>query len=236
MESAIDFNWIKTKGAEEYLSGLFHKGERKQFGLLEKPSLAPDHAISYAKYKIFLVGKSGSGKSSVVCNLTGRLASKINPYTPGIEVGLVYWPVRLISTGKILYFSLYLWDAGDQACKTYEHVLPACTEDADCILFTFSFTDRSSFNEVSTNHNQLIQVPNQKKEPLRVMLGTKTDLYAHSDLADREIQDLSEQLQVPVLRICNIESDKEKHFEQSAQFLNSLCNLLWLRDEDMAGA
>ena len=232
--NAVDFAWTKTRGAEDYISTLYLNGQRKQFGLLEKPSLPPQKIVNFVKYKIFLCGKYGTGKSSTISNLLGNY-SNVPAHTPGIQTGLIHWPVRLVSTGQILFFSLTFWDAGDTACKKFEHILPACIEDVDCIMFTFAFNDRQSYNDISQTYANLSSF-NMKKEPLRVVLGTKSDQYIHSDISDEELESVREQLQAKVLRIRNVHSSTDASFESNSQFLNSLCNLLWLRDEELAAS
>ena len=233
MTKVVDFEWINTKASEDYVNSLFSHGRRKQFGLLEKPSLPPNKNISFVKYNIFLSGKAGVGKSSTVHNLLGTPHIKASSYSAGISIGLVYWPVRLISTGQILFFTLNFWDAGDYALKKFEHILPACIDNVDCIMYTFSFIDRHSFNEITQNHNMLSH-QNYKKEPLRIILGTKADKYSESDITDDELKSLSDQLQANVLRIQNVEANTKENFVKNSTFLNSLCDFLWLRDEKIA--
>ena len=225
----IDFDWINTEGAKDYVNALFNKnGSRKQFGLLEKPSLKPDQSISYVKYKLFLCGNSCTGKTSTLANLLGQDAEKVSPNTPGMNIGRVYWPVRIVSTGKIIYLNLQFWDAGDQACKTFEHVVPTCMEQVDCLLLCFSMTDRSSFNDVVATSNQLCSVAS--KGPLKVIVATKMDQCIKSDISDQEIVQISEQIEAYALKICNVL--EKNRFNEITYFLNNLSNYLILRDEN----
>ena len=229
-KQVIDFDWINTDGAKDYVNALYSKnGKRKQFGLLEKPSLKPDQPISYVKYKLFLCGKTCTGKTSTLANLLGQDTENIYPNTPGMNIGRVYWPVRIVSTGKILYLDLQFWDAGDQACKTFEHVVPACMESVDCLLLCFSMTDRSSFNDIVATSNQLCSVAS--KGPLKVVVATKIDQCIKSDISDEEIVQVSEQIEAYALKICNV-LDKNR-FEEITYFLNNLSNYLILRDENV---
>lgn len=42
----------------------------------------------------------------------------------GIQTQVVFWPAKLVDTGKIIMFRLQFWDAGDAALKKFDHILP----------------------------------------------------------------------------------------------------------------
>lgn len=46
----------------------------------------------------------------------------------GIETTLVYWPVKLKKSGKVLFFRLQLWDCGENALRRFDHLLPVSTK------------------------------------------------------------------------------------------------------------
>ncbi|CAH1775570.1 unnamed protein product, partial [Owenia fusiformis] len=117
--------------------------QRKTFGLLERPSFPPQAAPDLFQYKIFVAGKSGVGKSSMVANLTGHPVSRSHIETAGIQTYTVYWPAKLIEIDKVIMFQLQFWDAGENAIKKFDHILPACKDRNDAVLLTFSFTDKS---------------------------------------------------------------------------------------------
>lgn len=50
---------------------------------------------------------------------------KLNNSTsvPGINVTVVYWPVKLISTSKVLLFRLEFWDASELSLKKFKYIL-----------------------------------------------------------------------------------------------------------------
>ncbi|WAR14808.1 CPLN2-like protein, partial [Mya arenaria] len=93
-----------------------------QPGLLERPPLAAH--LEEARYKIFVAGKSGVGKSATVAKLTGHDIPKTHMETPGLQTSTCFWPGKIIDVNK------------------------ACTERVDCILFLFSLVDKSSFDEL----------------------------------------------------------------------------------------
>lgn len=42
----------------------------------------------------------------------------------GIETKVVYWPVKLRESGKVLFFRLQLWDCGENALRRFDHLFP----------------------------------------------------------------------------------------------------------------
>nr|CAB3233406.1 REM2- and Rab-like small GTPase 1 [Phallusia mammillata] len=235
MSAGVDDEWLKTAAAQDYLNSILQRGKRKQFGLLEHPSLPPQKAVSVIKYKVFVCGKASVGKSATIAKLAGTKVNKHVNETAGIETTSLYWPVRLITNGKVVFFYLQLWDVGDNAINKFDHILPACKEDVDCILFTFSLTDRTSFVEVP--HYMTRMSDGTEKPPARIVIATKADQYIHSDISEREIQDLSETHEVPVLRINNLSQsfgDGYESIKDVALVLNKLCESLWIRDQQLS--
>ena len=237
----IDMNWISSPSAEPYVTSLYQSKQQRLFGLLEQPALPPQKTVSFVKYKLFICGKSNVGKTSSLRTLVGGKVSKPSNETTGIETSVVHWPVRLSSSGQILFFSLNFWDVGDQVCKKFDHILPACLEDVDCVLYTFSVTDRSSFKELPSYRNRF-SLKDSERAPLSVIIATKTDQYIHSDIQDIEISNLSEQLDATVLKLSNVSknflthSDKHQFARKdTCDFLNTLCDLLWKRDQYLSG-
>ncbi|KFP75838.1 REM2- and Rab-like small GTPase 1, partial [Acanthisitta chloris] len=89
---------------------IFHKNQRKVFGLLEHPALPPTLAAPIATYKLFLSGKSGVGKTSLVASLAGTPVSPGHHETLGIEVTTVYWPAKPWDSSRPVIFQLQFWD------------------------------------------------------------------------------------------------------------------------------
>lgn len=91
-------------------------------GILEKPSLPS--SIEEVTYKIFMIGRSGVGKTSVITRLAGF--SEPNNYieTNGIKKTNVFWPVKIWD--KVILFKLQFWDTSESSIKKYNHILPVC--------------------------------------------------------------------------------------------------------------
>lgn len=95
-------------------------------GLLEKPSVPP--SFNQVFYKLAVIGKSGVGKTALVCLLSNQkdlvASSQIPPgETPGVRVTTIYWPAK-INRSHIFLFQLDFWDSGETASKKYNHILP----------------------------------------------------------------------------------------------------------------
>ena len=44
--------------------------------------------------------------------------------TAGIQTSTVYWPAKMADIDKIVMFQLQFWDAGENALKKFDHVMP----------------------------------------------------------------------------------------------------------------
>ena len=90
---------------------------------MEKPNIPP--SIKILNFKLYLVGKAGVGKTSLVSYLSG-VPDWTNVHhqgeTPGVRATQIYWPARIQS--QLLMFQLDLWDSGETASKKYGHIMP----------------------------------------------------------------------------------------------------------------
>ena len=48
----------------------------------------------------------------------------------------------------MLLFQLQFWEAGESSAKRFDHVLPACKDKSDAILFLFSHVNKNSLVEL----------------------------------------------------------------------------------------
>ncbi|KAK2557627.1 Ciliogenesis and planar polarity effector 2 [Acropora cervicornis] len=220
--SIVQFKWQETPEGREFLGGILHRNRRKSFGLLETPSLPPQLSVETASFKIVLTGKPGVGKTSTVAKLLGQEVPKFHIETPGIQTSVVYWPVKLKDSQKVVMFKFQFWDCGENAIRKYDHLLPALKDKADAALFLFSFTDS-----------------------ICDLTFIKLDQILNSDFTEQEMREFEQQWRVPVLRIANVTGrrladgrglDGRADITDVAPFLNSLAELLWQRDHVTVGA
>ncbi|XP_029358591.1 ciliogenesis and planar polarity effector 2 [Echeneis naucrates] len=229
--SVIVADWHRCKESKEYFSKLLHKKRRKKFGLLESPVMPPHAAVDTVHYKIFLSGKSGVGKTALAARLAGLNIPNSHYETTGIETTVVYWPVKLRDSGRVLFFRLQLWDCGENALRRFDHLLPSCKEQVDAVLFLFSFTDRTSFDDLS---NQIAKWTRPSVgQVVKVVVGTKFDLFMHCDVAERDVRGFQETWRLPLLQMGGEASDG---LGDIAPLLNCLTEQLWHQDCVAAGS
>ncbi|XP_007550818.1 ciliogenesis and planar polarity effector 2 [Poecilia formosa] len=223
-------DWHRCKDSKEYFNKIIHKKNRKNFGLLESPVMPPYAAVDTLDYKIFISGKSGVGKTALAARLAGLNIPSVHHETTGIQTTVVYWPVKLRENGRVLFFRLQLWDCGENALRRFDHLLPSCKEQVDAVLFLFSFTDRTSFQDLS---NQITKWTESTDCLVKVVVGTKFDLFMHCDVAERDVRKFQETWRLPVLHSGGEVSDG---LGDVAPILNCLAENLWHQDCVRAGA
>uniref|UniRef100_UPI0037E76A29 ciliogenesis and planar polarity effector 2 n=1 Tax=Semicossyphus pulcher TaxID=241346 RepID=UPI0037E76A29 len=229
--SVVVADWHRCKDSKEYFSKILHKKRRKHFGLLESPVMPPHVSVDTVHYKIFISGKSGVGKSALAARLAGLNTPNMHYETTGIETTVVYWPVKLRESGRVLFFRLQLWDCGENALRRFDHLLPSCKEQVDAVLLLFSFTDRTSFDDLS---NQIAKWSGtSQSRVVKLAIGTKFDLFMHCDVSERDVRDFQESCGLPVLRSGGEVSDG---LGDVAPILNCLAENLWHQDCVTAGS
>ncbi|XP_067422322.1 ciliogenesis and planar polarity effector 2 [Emydura macquarii macquarii] len=239
--SVIVPDWHKSPEGKEYLATILRKNKRKFFGLIERPVLPPQMATDIASYKIFVSGKSGMGKTAMVAKLAGLEVPSVHHETTGIQTTTVYWPAKLRDSGRALIFRFHFWDCGEAALKKFDHILPACKEKADCILFLFSFTDRSSFDDLP---NQISRVMEGSENLVKIVIGSKFDQFMHTDVTEQDLTEFRRAWRLPVLRMKSVNGprladgrtlDGRAGLLEVAHVLNGLAEHLWYQDQVMAG-
>lgn len=199
--SVIVPDWHESAQGKEYLACVLRKSRRRVFGLLERPVFPPPVAIDTASYKIFVSGKSGVGKTALVAKLAGLEVPVVHHETTGIQTTVVFWPAKLQASDRVVMFRFEFWDCGESALKKFEHMLPACKENADAFLFLFSFTDRASFEDLP---GQLARVAGEAPGVVRMVIGSKFDQYVHTDVPERDLAAFRQAWPLPLLRVKSV--------------------------------
>ncbi|XP_062853058.1 ciliogenesis and planar polarity effector 2 [Trichomycterus rosablanca] len=222
--SIIVSDWHRTSESREFFNKILQKKKRRKFGFLDAPVMPPHLKVDTVRYKVLLSGKSGVGKTTLAARLAGLDMPSMHYETTGIETSVVWWPVKLRESGRKLFFQFQLWDCGESAMHRFDHMLPSCKEQVDAILFLFSFTDSNSFEDIS-NHMSRITEPSESL--VRLVVGTKFDLFMHTDVTESEITRFQEEQGIPVFRVGG---DVSGGFGEVAPLLNALAENLWHQD------
>lgn len=193
--------------------------------------MSPAAAVDTVHYKIYLSGKSGVGKTSVVARLAGLSIPSTHYETTGIETTIVYWPVKIKDTGQVLFFRLQLWDCGETALRRFDHLLPSCKDQVDAVLFLFSFTDRTSFEDLPNQISKWTGPPLDRV--VKLVVGTKFDLFMHCDVMEKDVTAFRSSWGFPLLRVGGEVSDG---LGDVSPLLNCICENLWHQDCVRAGA
>ena len=93
-------------------------------------------------------------------------------------------------------FKLGLWDAGENTLKKFVHILPACKDKVDAVIFSFSFEDKASFKDLPQQMARVVGADDS------VVMGTKLDLAA-SEATGRVVQEFEAAWKLPVLDMRN---------------------------------
>lgn len=235
--SLIDFKLFNNKSCESIIAPLMKRNVRKRFGILETPTHISDCYDGVVSYKIFVCGKSSSGKTSLISKLCGKDQVESSSETLGIETSVLYWPVRIIETKKTIMFKITFWDVGEANLNAYSYLLPSCLEEVDCVLYLFSLKSKGSWDSLPS----LITKVNTGEDVLEACIGTHFDSSSSSEICLKMMKDFEDSWKFPVLTIRNIGSRQIKFkqpyeaFNDVAPLLNRLCELLWYNDQIKAG-
>nr|XP_025134671.1 REM2- and Rab-like small GTPase 1 isoform X2 [Bubalus bubalis] len=173
------------------------------------------------------------------CSASSRLW--LGLHLAGIQTTVVFWPAKLQASDHVVMFRFEFWDCGESALKKFEHMLPACKENADAFLFLFSFTDRASFEDLP---GQLARVAGEAPGVVRMVIGSKFDQYVHTDVPERDLAAFRQAWPLPLLRVKSVPGrrladgrtlDGRAGLADVAHVLNGLAEQLWHQDQVAAG-
>ncbi|XP_057194251.1 ciliogenesis and planar polarity effector 2 isoform X2 [Triplophysa rosa] len=192
--SIIVSDWHRFPDSREFFSRILHKKRRRKFGLLEAPMMPPHMNVDTVRYKVFISGKTGVGKSALAARLAG------------------------------LDFPKMHYETTESAMRRFDHMLPSCKEQVDAMLFLFSFTDRGSFEDLS---NQISRITESSDRVVKLVVGTKFDLFMHTDVTESDVTRFKEVWGLPVFRVGG---DVSAGLGEVAPLLNALAENLWYQD------
>jgi len=149
----------------------------KELNNINKPL---DEIKSYV-IKCVILGDSSVGKTSIInYYLTNKMKNT------DTTLGAIFWLIeKQIENGD--FIKLNVWDTAGQ--ERYNSLIPMYTRSSDIIIFTFSLTDRVSFEN-------LVKWKNTTKycsdvENLKfVIVGNKSDLENYICITDKDIKNM----------------------------------------------
>ncbi|GAB5368787.1 hypothetical protein AAMO2058_001349800 [Amorphochlora amoebiformis] len=199
-------SWLTSNKCQELRAKL------KQF--LEHDALFGDlkgfGATRTAEFKVAVVGRQKSGKTSTIYNLCG-IQTKDSRYlaTSGLAEYNAYWLLKLKSGGVPFTVRLRLWDAGalcmgDQKTrrKTLGRFSRMQASNADAVIYVCSATSSLSFHQIRT---QILE--NSYPIPLpkiRTVIMTQTDMWVRKEVCTRELRSLESECKVRTFGISNL--------------------------------
>ncbi|KAK0161898.1 hypothetical protein PV327_008299 [Microctonus hyperodae] len=228
MSGAINMNWLNSAEGESLLHHFYDHALKKRriYGILERPPVPS--SIEEVTYKIFMIGRPGVGKTSVIARFSGvineqRICSEIS----GIRRTIIYWPVKIWD--KVVLFKLNFWDTSENSIKKYNHILPTCKDKVDAVCSVFSFQDMTSFTDIPYLMNSMSNI---KERPANIVIGTKYKPWSASAVTESQIKEFENKWKIKVLKIDVNKSTTRPEIFDCAQQLNSICKALWNRDQD----
>ena len=134
--------------------------------------------------KVILVGESGTGKTNLIAVASGEKFIEDNLTTTTCS----YMQTQVTING--VKYKINLWDTMGQ--ERYRSLTKIFFKDSKIVLFVYDITKRESFN----------LLPNWKKiideilgdEPLRGVVGNKSDLYLKEEVSEEEGRQYAENI------------------------------------------
>ena len=200
----VDKGWhwsMAAGGGRDFLDRVFPTGSRVM-GLLDEPQLPPDFPVSRISFKVALVGGSGVGKSALMANLCGLPVPVQHVETGGCDVCHAYWPVRL-ARGQILLVRFQFWDVGSVAARKFSYLRDASLAGAQAILYCFSTTDRTTFEELPALMDAVAAAGGRGRTG--VIVGTKHDKGTQQQVTEAELASLSAERGMAAYRVSAFE-------------------------------
>ena len=161
----LNRDWIHSLDCKGFLEGLLNEdGTRKFFNFYDSPpipkSIREDLKPEIKKFKVYMIGKPGAGKTSTSNTLIGLKSDSKVYESLGLIVQTIYWPVcEARKSGKTTLVCLELWDCGSRVSAQYPYLMQQCTKDASACLLLFSLTDRLSWDEMPGLMGRAAELP-----------------------------------------------------------------------------
>ncbi|XP_075258068.1 ciliogenesis and planar polarity effector 2-like [Convolutriloba macropyga] len=257
----VDFEWSTSTEGKRHInaSKCFHSNSNASCGLLEQPSaLLPQIGSGKStpkvqKHKVLVCSPIGKvGKTSLIAKLCGNAPPKRDLETAGLVGHLRYWPVKIKSSGEVVYFQLMFLEYGLSAEKNYPSVVKLALDGCEALIIAFSLTNKNSFdmlpNTIQTMKDKFQNYSMADMPPEIVVVGTHADAVQQIEVSQQDLTEFRRDF-YPVFRFkcsnstANVPSialptteDESKRLtldSETISFMNNFCNFLLLRDTSL---
>ena len=159
--------------------------------------------------------------------------------SPGVRVTQVYWPCLLTprpGLSQLITFKLCLWDAGDAAVRKYSHVYPVCRQDAAAVILTFSFQDRTTWEELPAMIQRMLS-DGDSESILPIIVGTKFGSNSDNEVSVQEVMEAETNWNIPIIKVRHAGGSggqgggAPSNLPEVASALNTICEQLWLASQ-----
>lgn len=140
-------------------------------------------------YKLVVVGGGGVGKSAITIQFIQSYF--VTDYDPTIEDS---YTKQCVIDNKVA--KLDILDTAGQ--EEFSAMREQYMRSGEGFLLVFSVTDRTSFEEVSRFHKQILRVKDRDEFPI-MLVGNKADLQPQRVISNEEAHGLARQLKVPYI-------------------------------------
>merc|ERR1711936_803545 len=140
-------------------------------------------------YKIVVVGGGGVGKSAITIQFIQSYF--VTDYDPTIEDS---YTKQCVIDNKVA--KLDILDTAGQ--EEFSAMREQYMRSGEGFLLVFSVTDRTSFEEVSRFHKQILRAKDRDEFPI-MLVGNKADLQQQRVISNEEAHGLARQLKVPYI-------------------------------------
>ena len=111
-----------------------------------------------SRFHIGVVGSAGSGKTSTLCNITGRSVPPKHQETSGLQLLDVTWPYKT-AEGAVSLLDCLFWDSGFTSSTQYKYVSTTPELHAHLMIYVVSAVDKGSWSVVQKKIEEDAQKP-----------------------------------------------------------------------------
>lgn len=198
------------------------------FGLLETPNVPLD--IKHIKYKIYIVGRAGIGKSFLASWLAGLNDTSIYYATSGVQVSAVTSVCEVQSPEKNKWMiTIEIWESGSVGKRLPHDLIEDCPNDVDAVLLMFSYTEKESLKFLIEIMKEFEKHNSYK--PCFIVVGTGWNLEQQQFIRQKDIEKFQHTWKVPVIQLPLYSSIPSESYwkNKREKFILFLCEELCLR-------